>query len=67
MVKPRFRIAELDQEGITKVRQMEEAMGGTVVAVEALYPAANLKSDQIQRLQELEKELDVVLVAYRKG
>ena len=65
MLKPRFRIADLDSHSIAKVRAMEEALGGTVLAVEALYPAANLDNAQVQRIQAMEKELGVILIAYR--
>ena len=65
MLKPRFRIADLDSDSIAKVRAMEEALGEIVLAVETLYPAAKLDSAQVQRIQAMEKELGVILIAYR--
>ena len=65
MTKRRMKIATLDEEGIDKIRKMEESMDTLIVALEPHYPLAELKDDQIDKLQELENQLDVVLIAYR--
>ena len=65
MTKQRMKIANLDEEGIKRIRQMEEAMGSLIVALEPHYPLAELEDDQIGRLRDLEKELGVVLIAYQ--
>ena len=65
MTKKRMKIADLDEEGIERIRQMEEAMGSLIVALEPHYPLAELEEEQVEKLQGLEKELGVVLIAYR--
>lgn len=65
MTKRRMKIADLDEEGIERIRSMEEAMDTLIVALEPHYPLAELSEEQVVQLQSLEKELGVVLVAYK--
>jgi hypothetical protein len=44
---------------------MEEAMGTLIVALEPHFPLAELTEEQERKLQDLEKEMGVVLIAYR--
>lgn len=67
MVKPRMRIAHLDEASLAKLQQLEQAMGTTILAVEPLHPVAELSQEQLERLQQLEQALGVVLVAYEKN
>ena len=61
----RMKIANLDEEGVQRIRQMEESLGTLILALEPHHPLAELNDDQVQKLQELEKELGVVLLAYK--
>jgi hypothetical protein len=65
MAKKRMKIANLDEEGIKRIQQMEEAMGTLIVALEPHVPLAELSEEQLAKLKDLEDELDVVLIAYR--
>jgi len=65
MSKRRMKIANLDEEGIERIRQMEDAMDSLIVALEPHYPLAELSAEQVSRLQDLENELGVVLIAYQ--
>lgn len=65
MTKPRMKIANLDEEGIARIRQMEESMDTLIVALEPHYPLAELSEEQVNKLQDLEKVLGVVLIAYQ--
>jgi hypothetical protein len=65
VTKRRMKIANLDEEGIKRVQQMEEAMGALIVALEPHFPLAELSDEQVKKLQEIEKELEVVLIAYK--
>jgi hypothetical protein len=65
MTKQRMKIASLDEESLKRIRQMEEAMGSLIVALEPHYPLAELEEEQVGKLQDLEKELGVVLIAYQ--
>jgi hypothetical protein len=60
-----MKIANLDEESIARIRKMEEAMDSLIVALEPHYPLAELSDDQVIKLQDLEKELGVVLIAYK--
>jgi hypothetical protein len=60
-----MKIANLDEEGIARIRQMEESMDTLIVALEPHYPLAELSEEQVNKLQDLEKVLGVVLIAYQ--
>ena len=63
MIKRRMKIADLDEASIERIRQMEEAMGTLIVALEPHVPLAELTEEQVRKLQDLEKEMGVVLIA----
>jgi len=65
MAKRRMKIANLDEANIERIRQMEESMGTLIVALEPHFPPAELTEEQMRKLQDLEKELGVVLIAYQ--
>ena len=65
MTKRRMKIADLDETSIERIRQMEESMGSLIVALEPHVPLAELTEEQVRKLQDLEKELEVVLIAYQ--
>lgn len=66
MPNPRLRVAKLDDVTLEKLQAMEQEFGTRIVALEPYYPPADLSEQQVQRLKTLEKELGVVLLAYRK-
>lgn len=61
----RMKIANLDEDGVKRIQQMEESLGTLILALEPHYPMAELTEDQVKKLQELEKELGVILLAYQ--
>lgn len=65
MSTPKMRIAKLDEASLRKLRSIEETMGATILALEPVYPVAQLTPEQLEVLQKLEKELGVVLIAYQ--
>ena len=65
MPKRRMKIANLDEAGIKKIRQMEESFGTLIVALEPHIPLAELSDEQVQKLQSVEQDLGVVLIAYK--
>lgn len=67
MAPQRFKIADLDDASLERLRKMEETMEAVILAFEPYHPLANLDNDQLQRLHALEEELGVVLVAFKKG
>lgn len=64
MAKTRLKFATLDEDSLTRLHTLENQMGSVVLAVEPVYPVADLTEEQIRRVQALEKELDVILLAY---
>jgi hypothetical protein len=66
MRKHRYTYADLDDAGLKKVSAMEEQLGSVVIVMERLVPVASLSEEQLERIQSLEKDLGVVLVAYQE-
>lgn len=61
-----YPIATLEAEKLKAVQDLENEIGSPVVALSAVdASSAVLSKDQLQKLQSLEDELDVVLVAVR--
>ena len=65
MTTRRMKIANLDEDGVKKIRQMEESFGTLIVALEPHIPLAELSDEQVQKLQAVEQDLGVVLIAYQ--
>lgn len=61
----KMKIANLDEASLEKLRNLEEAYGAIIVALEPHYPLAELSDEQVNMLKKLEEELGVVLIAYR--
>jgi hypothetical protein len=63
MTAPQMKIAQLDDERLAKLRDVENELGVYLVAFQMEKPQANLSDDQVRRLYVLEEELGVILVA----
>lgn len=65
MAGPNLKVANLDDRALESVRQLESSLGKTVIAYESIpRKFAHLTLDETRRLQEVERMLDVTLVAY---
>ncbi|WP_170326521.1 hypothetical protein [Ruegeria arenilitoris] len=61
-----YPLATLEADKLNAVRALEQEIGRPVVALAAVdADTANLPQDDLKKLQALEDELDVVLVAVR--
>ena len=60
-----MKIASLDEAGIKRIHQMEESFGTLIVALEPHVPLAELSDEQVKKLQAVEQDLGVVLIAYQ--
>ncbi|WP_170330484.1 hypothetical protein [Ruegeria arenilitoris] len=61
-----YPLATLEADKLNAVRALEQEIGRPVVALAAVdAETANLPQDDLKKLQALEDELDVVLVAVR--
>ena len=49
-----------------KLHKLEDELGAFVVALQPQYPLAELPPEKISQLQQAEKDLGVVLLAYKK-
>jgi hypothetical protein len=66
MTARRMKIADLQEEDLKKVQQLEDQMGTLIIALEPQIPLAELSEAQLELLNSLEIELGVVLIAYQK-
>ena len=61
-----YPIATLEAEKLEAVRKLEREIGSPVVALSAIdADTASLPKDKLEKLQALEDDLEVVLVAVR--
>lgn len=61
-----YPLATLEAEKLDAIRDLEKEIGSPVVALAGVEAdTANLPDDKLKKLQDLEDELDVVLVAVR--
>jgi hypothetical protein len=60
------RLAKLTQAQLEEIRKFEERWSNVVLlAYEKSTQSAKLSPEQLKKVQALEKELGVILVAYR--
>ena len=61
------RLAKLTERQLEEIRRFEERWKNVVLMVyeKPTEPAA-ISPEQLKKIQKLEKELDVILVAYRQ-
>jgi hypothetical protein len=61
------RLAKLTERQLEEIRRFEERWKNVVLMVyeKPAEPAA-ISPEQLKKIQKLEKELDVILVAYRQ-
>jgi len=59
------RYADLSEMDVTKLRALENEMQGKILLAYKEMPPAKLTEEQINKVKILEKELGVVIVAYK--
>ncbi len=64
MATVRLKYAQLDESGMQRIQALEQQTGAVVLVMEKVHPLANLTDAQIMKIQELERELGVILIAY---
>lgn len=62
-----IRYARLDREKMAKIRDLEEKLGGWLVAVEPIAQLADLSEEEVQTIKAAEEELGVILLAYESN
>jgi hypothetical protein len=66
MDAPNLEIADLSEDQLAKLRELEDEVGAVVVAYKQNWSFADLTADQVALLQDAERELGVTLLAYRE-
>lgn len=64
MTETRMRIAQLDEQRLSRLRALEKELGICLVALEREFRLADLSAEQLKKVQATEKDLGVVLLAY---
>lgn len=65
MPLPNMKPAQLDEQRIARLRQMERDLGVCLVAWDVQTPYADLTPEQLSKLQADEKELGTIILAYQ--
>ena len=63
-----YHYKKLDEGGLTKLKSLEGALGKRVVAIEKdkeIAKLAEVSTDDVMKIQSLEKELGTILLAYK--
>ncbi|MGD2147364.1 MAG: hypothetical protein PVH41_11780 [Anaerolineae bacterium] len=60
----RMKIADLDEDRLSKVQALERDLGVCVLALEHRIALRDLSPQQLERLRAAEEALGVVLMAY---
>lgn len=55
----------VDDKGVAKIKALEKELGMTVMAYATPWVVGDLADEQLKKVQELEKQLCVRLVAYK--
>jgi hypothetical protein len=66
MEAPNLEIADLSEEQLAMLRELEGKVGAVVVAYKQNWAFADLTGEQVALLQDVERELGVTLLAYRE-
>ena len=59
-----LKIAELDDDGITKIKQLEQSLNTHIMAYQTGLKIANLTERQMAKIKAVEEELDVILLVF---
>ena len=60
-----LRYARLDREKIAMLHELESKLGSWVIAVEPASTVAEVNNEQLEKIKKLEKEMGMVLLAYK--
>lgn len=63
-MKINLDIANLTDEQMQKIKEIEKELGTTVVAYQKEIKPAKLSKTQLEKIFQLEEELDLILIAF---
>ena len=61
-----FKIAKLNTNQFTELKNLEDKIGVSLIAFEKKYDLAQLSEDSLDLIREFEKKTGLTLVAYKK-
>jgi hypothetical protein len=61
------KYADLDRQQMEKLKALEKDLGSWVVAVQPQAQVAELPPEKLRQLQEAEREMGVILLAYKQA
>jgi hypothetical protein len=67
MHTPKLEVAQLDQERLVRLKELEAELGVIVVAYQPTYRPADLDQSQLARIRALESEFGLLLVAFARS
>ena len=61
-----FKVAKLNTNQFTELKNLEDKIGVSLIAFEKKYDLAQLSEDSLDLIREFEKKTGLTLVAYKK-
>ena len=61
-----FKVAKLNTNQFTELKDLEEKIGVSLIAFEKKYDRAQLSEDNLDLIREFEKKTGLTIVAYKK-
>ncbi|MEC7182155.1 MAG: hypothetical protein VXW15_05550, partial [Bdellovibrionota bacterium] len=61
-----FKVAKLNTNQFTELKDLEEKIGVSLIAFEKKYDLAQLSEDNLDLIREFEKKTGLTIVAYKK-
>ena len=61
-----FKVAKLNTNQFTELKDLEEKIGVSLIAFEKKYDLAQLSEDNLDLIKEFEKKTGLTIVAYKK-
>ena len=61
-----FKVAKLNTNQFTELKDLEEKIGVSLIAFEKKYDLAQLSEDSLDLIREFEKKTGLTIVAYKK-
>tara|TARA_B100000287_G_C19991789_1_gene526814 strand:- start:5 stop:217 length:213 start_codon:yes stop_codon:yes gene_type:complete len=61
-----FKVAKLNTNQFSELKDLEEKIGVSLIAFEKKYDLAQLSEDNLDLIKEFEKKTGLTIVAYKK-
>ena len=61
-----FKVAKLNTNQFSELKELEDKMGVSLIAFEKKYDLAQLSEDNLSLIKDFEKKTGLTIVAYKK-